>query len=80
MKVEFESQGTHQLLTGPPGGSQQAPPLLTLPTACSPSPSTGSSTPRSSTLQLGEDEWAPRGNYILLPSQRQEEGEGISMH
>lgn len=28
MKIELDSQGTHQLLTGPPGGSQQAAPLL----------------------------------------------------
>lgn len=57
MKVELDPQGTHQLLTGPPGGSQQAAPLL------------DSLPPAQAALHLalphskhGEDEWAPRGN------------------
>lgn len=45
-----------------PRGSRQAPPHLTMPTACSPSPGSGSSAPSSSVFQLGADEWAPRGS------------------
>lgn len=64
MKVEIDYQGTHQLLTRPPGGSQQAAPHLTTPTAGSPYPKSGSSSPRSPAFQLGDEESAPRGNYF----------------
>lgn len=74
MKVEFDSQGTYQLLTGPPGGSQQALPLLAaLPPAQA-----------ALHLALPHSKWGRMNGHqeeiISLPSQRQVGGEEISMY
>lgn len=79
MKVERDCQGTYQLLTGPPGGSQQALPHLTMLTAHSPSPRSGSSTASSSVRQRGRMN-GHQEEIISLPSQRQEGGEEISIY
>lgn len=81
MKVEIDYQGTHQLLTRPPGGSQQAAPHLTTPTAYPVTP-----LPSQAALHLGllPSNWGMKKVHqeeiISLPSQRQEGGEGISMN